>query len=153
MKKITKTSNGLKVQTINSKPSLTQQHFEPETNINNIMNRYEKTGLLPTSGAPVQYMDVSNIHDYHSSLNFIQSANKSFMSLPALVRKRFNNDPGLLLQFLNDPKNASEAYSLGLTTTNPNSQTTNPNSQTTYSEPNSILNQTIPNPNSTLKNS
>ena len=37
-----------------SKPSMTQQHLESETNINQIMERYNQTGLLPVvSGDPV----------------------------------------------------------------------------------------------------
>lgn len=36
------------------------------------------------------------------------------MSLPAELRKRFRNDPGMLLAFLEDPQNRAEAESLGL---------------------------------------
>ena len=47
-------------------------------------------------------------------MNQIVAAQEAFNGLPAAVRKRFGNDPGQMLDFLDDPQNASEAVKLGL---------------------------------------
>lgn len=97
------------------KPSKAKQSFMDECNINTIMSKYEKTGMIEhlarTEG---QYGDFSEIHDYHSALDQIILAQDAFESLPAQVRARFSNDPGEFLLFFQDPRNADEARRLGL---------------------------------------
>ena len=44
----------------------------------------------------------------------LSNARESFAMLPSSIRKRFDNDPGLLLAFLDDENNREEAFSLGL---------------------------------------
>lgn len=94
--------------------TMTQQQFEPECNVNNIMKRFKQTGVLPTvSGEPI-FGDFSNVVDYQTALNNVLSAQEAFSKLPANVRKKFENDPGILDEFLKDPKNKEECISLGL---------------------------------------
>ena len=98
--------------------SRTLQSAKDECDVNKIMERYEKTGLLvdPLSGVTrqPQFGDFSNIGDYHAICSRIASLQSQFMLLPAGVRSRFDNDAGALLDFLADPKNAKEAVDLGL---------------------------------------
>jgi phage internal scaffolding protein len=103
-------------QKIFTEPSLVQEHFEAESNINNIMARYQKTGVLGTGiGTRIaQFGDFSNVPDFQGALNQILEAQDSFLELPSEMREKFNNNPGKLIEFLNDPKNRDEAIKLGL---------------------------------------
>ncbi len=88
-----------------TQPTLTQQHPKDETDINKIMARYIKTGVIDhVQKYQPQYMDNTDV-DYHSSQNIIIKADEMFAELPSPVRKRFNNNPAEFLQFVNDPEN------------------------------------------------
>ena len=95
-------------------PSLTQQHFKDETDINNILRQFNITGLLPEAPLSPRYGDFSDIGDYHSALNAVIAAEAEFEALPAQLRARFSNDPAQLIDFLSDENNRSEAEKLGL---------------------------------------
>lgn len=106
----------IKVRTYNYEPSKTQQHFKDEHDINNIMKKYLKQGIsynqLPNPSGI--YGDFSNVKDYQNSLQTIIDADQAFLTIPSNIRKRFDNDPQKLFEFLNDKKNLDEAISLGL---------------------------------------
>lgn len=107
-------SDRLRVQTNNTAPSMTQQHFANDVNINSIIARYNKTGQLPLANSIGQYGDVSDFRDYKSALDLILRVDDDFDSLPAVIRRRFADSPALLYEFLMDEKNYDEAVSLGL---------------------------------------
>lgn len=95
--------------------SLTHQSFSSDCDINSIVQRYAKTGVLEhVSLSSPSYGDFSITSDYQSSLNVVIAAQESFMTLPSRVRARFANDPGLFLDFVSDPNNRDEAIKLGL---------------------------------------
>lgn len=95
-------------------PSLAQQHFKDECDINNILRQFNVTGMLPEAPLSPRYGDFTGIVDYHSALNAVIAAEDGFMALPAQIRSRFENDPELLINFLDDPNNRDEAIKLGL---------------------------------------
>lgn len=101
-----------------TEPSLSQQHFKDECDINNIMAKYAKTGVWgdPNNPSTTQPMfdDFSTAEDFHSAQNFLAQAGQAFEALPAYLRKRFENDPAELLAFLDDESNREEAERLGL---------------------------------------
>lgn len=103
------------VETINEEPSMTQQQYKDECDINNIMKKYTSTGQFThvTSKKGI-YGDFSEIKDYQGMLDTVMMAQDAFATLPAEVRSRFRNDPGYLLDFLQDEKNYDEALKLGL---------------------------------------
>lgn len=104
-----------RVQFVPTGESLTRQSFNAEADINTIMKRYEKSGLIDhVNEHQGSYGDFTNVQDYHSSLNQALSAKSMFMSLPASIRNKFQNDPGAFLEFANDPENEDEMRSLGL---------------------------------------
>lgn len=78
--------------------SKTQQHFKNEVDINVIISRFMKTGLLPHVQLPPTYGEFSNERDYHSDLQRIQQVNAVFYKLDADVRQHYNNDPGTWLK-------------------------------------------------------
>jgi len=105
----------LRVATVNEEPTMAQQQFKDECDINNIMKKYSTTGQFThlTSKTGI-YADFSQITDYQDMLHTVQYAQDAFASLPADVRLRFSNDPGKLLEFIQDSKNYDEGVKLGL---------------------------------------
>jgi len=95
-------------------PSLAQQHFKDECDINMILEKFNVTGLLPQSPISPQYGDFTGIGDYHTALNRVIAAQDEFDGLPAQIRARFENDPAKLIEFLEDENNRPEAEKLGL---------------------------------------
>lgn len=97
----------------NVEPSLAQQSFEEECNINTIVERFGLTGQLPEPLSP-SYGDFSGVSDFQTAMNAVADAQAGFMTLPGELRARFGNDPSRLISFLDDPSNQAEAISLGL---------------------------------------
>lgn len=96
--------------------SRTKQSFKEETDINQIMARFQKTGMLEfVNKHEPQYGDVTAI-DFQTSMESVAKSREMFADLPSKVRDRFNNDPAELLEFLDDPANRDEAVLLGLAT-------------------------------------
>lgn len=82
-------------------PMLTQQHFTEEVDINTIVSRFGLTGEIPRRMEGV-YGDFSGISDYDSALETIRRTEERFMTLPAELRERFDNDPGALVRFVTE---------------------------------------------------
>lgn len=96
-------------------PSLTEQHFKDECDINNIVARYEATGVMPSGTAQPLFGDFAEFPtDLLSSQKFFDDAEERFMQLPAAVRKEFNNSPLELLQALQTEGNRQRFIDLGL---------------------------------------
>lgn len=98
------------------KPSLTKQSFVQECDINSIMKKFLKTGLVEhVNRYNGNYGDFTELPvDYQEAMNIVLRADEVFMSLPAGIRSRFGNDPQGFLQFVSDPKNEREMIELGL---------------------------------------
>lgn len=95
--------------------SMTKQSFKDECDINNIMSRYEATGVVQhVSGRTAEFGDFISPLDFQASMNAVIEAQDMFAQLPARVRDRFGNDPGQMLEFLSEEKNRDEAIALGL---------------------------------------
>lgn len=97
--------------------SLTQQQFKAECDIHTILKQFARTGEIShLARAKAQFADVSNLGSYKESLNTVIAAQDAFLELPALVRKRFSNDPAEFVKFASDPRNGEELVRLGLAT-------------------------------------
>lgn len=96
-------------------PSLTKQAMGQETDINNIMRKYEQDGIIThLSKYKGQYGDFTNVVDYHSALNTMIDADDAFASLPSRIRGEFDNDPGKFLEFVHNPENHDQMVEMGL---------------------------------------
>jgi phage internal scaffolding protein len=95
-------------------PSLAQQSFRDECDINNILERFNVTGQLPVNPLQPQFGDFSGVTDYQTALNAVLDAQESFDALPARVRERFANDPAAFVDFCLDTANRDEMKALGL---------------------------------------
>lgn len=105
-----------RVQTVVSGKSRTRQEFKDECNINVIMKRYEKTGVIShVSNRQPRYVDFGDgVPDFHTAMNMMVDAEAAFMSLPASVRKRFENDPASFVEYASDVKNIEQLREWGL---------------------------------------
>ena len=95
-------------------PTLAQQHYKEECDINTILQKFSITGILPEAPLSPRYGDFSGISDYHTALNRVIAAQDEFEALPAQIRARFDNDPAKLIEFLDDEANRPQAEELGL---------------------------------------
>ena len=93
----------------------TKQAFKDECDVNQIMARYEKTGLIThlAKKQPV-YLDVSEVGDYRDALEHVEQTREFFMGFPAKVRAAFNNDPAEFLDSIHDPAKQDFLRELGL---------------------------------------
>lgn len=100
--------------------AMTKQSFADETDINKIIARFAKTGMLDSlNDKEPFYGDVSDILDYQASLNLIREADELFMAMSPEIRERFKNDPQLMIDFLENPGNLDEAIKLGMVVPRP----------------------------------
>lgn len=98
-------------------PSMTQQHFKDECDVNQILRKYQQTGLIThLNNTPGTYGDVSeyDASDYQRAMQIVIDAQARFDDLPSSIRKRFNNDPQEFLAFVSSESNRDEAVALGL---------------------------------------
>lgn len=93
--------------------TMAQQNAKEDTDINKIVERYQK-GIVPTTKVPV-FGNTPSL-SFHEMLNKVMDIDNAFEDLPAKVRVRFRNDPYQLLRFIEDKKNWPEAVKLGLMT-------------------------------------
>ena len=105
-----------------SVPSMTQQQFKDEADINYIVSMYDSSGVMPTfhgDGQPAQpvFGDFASLPDNAQEMyNCMIEAKNNFDNLPLDVRKRFNYDPAAFLEFVDNPENLDELVAMGLAT-------------------------------------
>lgn len=95
-------------------PTLAQQQFKEECDINTIVERFHLTGEVPQLTELPKYADFEGVFDFQSAMNAVRQAQETFMSLPAKLRARFDNDPQKFVAFTNDDENLPEARKLGI---------------------------------------
>lgn len=96
-------------------PSMTRQEFAVDCDINAIMARYEKTGQLPVNGRQPMYVDFTQLPStLMEHVAFLDEAQKAFMSLPAVVRKEFDNDPVAFVEYASQEGNLDQMREWGL---------------------------------------
>lgn len=113
-------SNGTDRHIVVEGPSMTRQEFKDECDINVLMSKYEGHGTGPGNlmmhGDPAMwYADFTmlpeTLMDYHA---YMDRAQASFMRLSANVRREFDNDPTLFVEFASDPGNLEKMREWGL---------------------------------------
>lgn len=95
--------------------TLTVQSEKDKCCINHIMAKYTATGQIDhMRDATGQYLDVSTVEDFQSSMNTVVKTQQQFELLPAEIRKQFDNDPAQFLGFVSDANNKDEMIKMGL---------------------------------------
>jgi len=114
----TRRANGtLKVSTINEEPSLTNQQFLQESDVNYIVAKHKATGTVTHVRNVVEgvYADLTQTPvDLHEAQSIVLQAEQAFLEVPAQIRQRFGHDPKQFFDFIHDPNNKDEAIKLGL---------------------------------------
>ena len=82
--------------------SKTRESEADSCDINKIMERFNRTGKLPTMQTqPAQYGDSRTV-DFQAAQNLIKEAKEQFLALPSKVRKAFGNEPQAFLEAIGD---------------------------------------------------
>lgn len=103
-----------RVQTpIGSEPSMTKQEFKDETDINQIMHRYQRTGAIDHYAKWSPSYGEFSACDFQESLNLVNRARQMFADLPSSIRNLTESPEGFL-NFVQDPANAPKLVELGL---------------------------------------
>jgi len=107
--------------------SVTQQHFEKEVDIKNIIKKHDRTGIISHVARGIaQYGDFSEVNEYREALDIVNNANASFGELPAEIRKMFENDAGAFFEFATNPENDEKMVELGLKVAPPSPESVAP---------------------------
>jgi len=95
-------------------PSLAQQQWKDDSDINIMLERYKVTGHLPIGVRLPEYGDFTGVTDFRSAMQTVLVAQDEFSKLPANIRERFGNSPQAFLEFCSDKENLPELRRLGL---------------------------------------
>lgn len=96
-------------------PGKTEQHHKDDVSTQMIVNKARKTGVVEHVAAyKGTYGDFINAPDFIEASLQIARAKTMFESVPAHIRKDFQNDPAHYLEFMQDPKNREKIEAYGL---------------------------------------
>lgn len=87
------------------RPGRTKGSFKDECDVNKILDRFAKTGQVPTGMRQISeahFADVSDSPSYQEAIHAVRSAEDLFMALPAVVRRECDNDPAVFMDRLQD---------------------------------------------------
>ncbi|QCQ84646.1 internal scaffolding protein [Blackfly microvirus SF02] len=94
---------------------MTRQEFRDECDINVLMATYERNGMPPPpSAGTAQFLDVSDVPDLPRAIALMEAAEAAFMTLPAKVRREFDNSAVSFVEYAGDPSNLSQMREWGL---------------------------------------
>ena len=88
--------------------SLTQQSFQREVDINTIMSKYQKTGVVNHIALhSLNYADVT-APDFKTAMDIVTQTTQMFEQLPSTVRREFDHDPVNFLEAVQNPTEHQE---------------------------------------------
>lgn len=92
--------------------SMTEQHHARACDINAIMAKYVKTGVLEhVSKYEPTYADVSQL-DFKQAMDTVCRVESEFHELPAFVREHYENDPTAYIEAISTPEGLRELKNL-----------------------------------------
>lgn len=95
--------------------SRTRQEFKKECDVNELMRRYQKTGILPSGGSKEpRFLDCVDVPNFQEAMQLFIDAEAAFMRLPALVRRDFDNDAEKFVVFAQNADNVGKLREWGL---------------------------------------
>lgn len=125
--------------TINKDPSMANPDGKEESDINNILKNYNRTGHWPTSGKQGYYEeDIIPPDSLIAAHELIKNTEERFNALPSQIREQFNNDPTQLHYFLTNMSSKSDvdlAVKLGLIKQSPINDDPNDNKEAPSKKP------------------
>lgn len=111
-----RTAYGPKVRVVvdTGEETIVKQAFKDECDINSIMARFARTGVITHIARHNPSYGEASPQDLREALDIIASAQESFDDLPASLRAKFDFDPLKFYEFVQEPANRPEMASLGL---------------------------------------
>lgn len=106
-----------KVATVNDQPSMTKQSMAKDLDVNNIIKRYNKTGVLPNAHKFEAIYGEFDSFDLRTAIEKVENAQKVFMEVPSEIRGKFNNDAGAFIDFATNAANLQQMRKWGLAPT------------------------------------
>ncbi len=92
----------------------TEQHHKKECDVNLIIKKYDKTGLINhVAKFEGKFGDLTGM-EFKEMQDKIANAKTMFEELPAEIKKEFDNTPEKLLSFMEHDENRDRAIELGL---------------------------------------
>ena len=95
--------------------TVTKQSFKDDCDINLIMAKFVKTGVMTNIRDSEPEYGFASSDDFRESMEIVSKANSMFESMPSKIRNQFRNDPAQFLDFVQDSKNSDEMAEMGLT--------------------------------------
>jgi hypothetical protein len=95
---------------------ITEQNHKQEVDINNIIRRHGLDMIQATSklsSINFQFDDVTG-NDFQEAMNKVLKAQDTFDTLPSVIRKEFDNNPAIFLDFIQNPENKDRMIEMGL---------------------------------------
>lgn len=113
--KITKKRESKRTHPILSDKQLTDQSHKGMVDINSIMEKYRKTGMLPQFREKIPlFIDNTGIASVEEAHALVREANYLFEQIPSQVRKMMDNNPANLVDFVLNPENKEICLKYGL---------------------------------------
>lgn len=97
---------------VSDKPSLTDESFKQECDIDFIISNFVQRGIEPPEHQ-VQYGKQFTSADFEKSLATITECKSAFECLPAIEKEKFNNSVTNFLDFVSNPANLKVSYEKG----------------------------------------
>lgn len=96
-------------------PITEQQHIK-EVNINNIVKRHGMDVIAKTAQmmSPSMRFDDVTGNDFQEAMLKVTQANNEFLKMPSELRAKFDNNPALFLDYVQNPDNIESLYDMGL---------------------------------------
>lgn len=88
--------------------SLTKTSFAEELDVNNVIKKYNKTGILQKAHDFEGVYGEFHSYDLREAIEMVNKAQDLFLEIPSDVRRKFNNDPGAFIDFATNPDNLEQ---------------------------------------------
>ena len=103
-----------RVQVVFTQPSLTKQAHRDECDVNKIIAKYRKTGVIEHLNNNPQNFDYAPGVDFQEAVELVQQGEDQFNQLPASIRTQFDNNTSDFVDFVSNPANHEEMIKMGL---------------------------------------
>lgn len=107
------------VVTINKEPSMTKQSFAKELDVNRIIQKYNRTGVLQKATDFEGVYGEFNSYDLREAIEKVDKATEIFMEVPSDIRGQFENDAGAFIDYVTNPENIKQVRDWGLAKAEP----------------------------------
>lgn len=94
--------------TENNEPTMTKQALAEELDVNNIIRKYNKTGIMQKAHDFEGVYGEFDSFDLREAIEKVKLANELFLEVPSSIRSEFNNDAGAFVDFATNPVNIEQ---------------------------------------------